>query len=72
MFHDTNIQNAILKNADISVASFKNVLLNGVNMSGVRGIEEAMITSINIGTIDNPMILNNEEAKNWMKAQVDK
>lgn len=72
LFYDTNFQNAILKNADISVASFKNVVLHGADLSGLRGVEEAIISSINIGTLDAPVILREEEAKRWIQSQAEK
>ncbi|WP_152392598.1 pentapeptide repeat-containing protein [Paenibacillus guangzhouensis] len=63
----TDFRNAILTNANISSASFKGTLLKGAELSGITGIEDALIKSINIGTSENPIILEDEEAARWLK-----
>jgi uncharacterized protein YjbI with pentapeptide repeats len=67
LFVETDFRNAILINADIHFATFKGVLLNGAKLTGIRGIEEAFIKSINIGTPEQPVILISEEARKWLQ-----
>ncbi|WP_042473862.1 pentapeptide repeat-containing protein [Bacillus ndiopicus] len=67
LFDETDFRNAVLLNADIRLATFERVLLNGTILTGVRGIEEAFIKSINIGTPEKPIILVKEEALEWMQ-----
>lgn len=67
LFDETDFRNAILINADVRLASFEGVLLNGAKLTGIRGIEEAFIKSINIGTPEQPVILKGEEAKKWLQ-----
>ncbi|GGI11633.1 pentapeptide repeat-containing protein [Gottfriedia solisilvae] len=67
LFDKTDFSNTILINADIRLATFEGVLLNGAKLTGIRGIEEAFIKSINIGTLEQPVILIGEEARNWLK-----
>lgn len=67
LFDETDFRNSILINADIRLATFEGVLLNGAKLSGIRGIEEAFIKSINIGTSEQQVILIGEEAKKWLK-----
>ncbi|MGP3784348.1 pentapeptide repeat-containing protein [Paenibacillus sp. 1A_MP2] len=65
-FYLTDFSWAILENIDISVATFEESLLSGVTLKNIKGIEEAHIKSINIGTLDNPILLKSDEAKKWM------
>ncbi|WP_232699734.1 pentapeptide repeat-containing protein [Brevibacillus daliensis] len=67
LFDETDFRNAILYNADIRLATFERVLLNGAKLTGIRGIEEAFIKSINIGTPEQPNILVGEEARKWLQ-----
>ncbi|MEK4662685.1 pentapeptide repeat-containing protein [Priestia sp. FSL H7-0729] len=64
-FHVTDFRNARLENIDISVSTFKDTLLNGVTLKGIKGIEEAFFQSINIGTPEKPLLLEKEEARRW-------
>ncbi|MFL0375445.1 pentapeptide repeat-containing protein [Paenibacillus amylolyticus] len=64
-FHLTDFRNARLENIDISVSTFKDTLLNGVTLKGIKGIEEAFFQSINIGTPEKPLLLEKEEARRW-------
>ncbi|MFT9820052.1 pentapeptide repeat-containing protein [Lysinibacillus sp. NPDC056185] len=66
-FDEVDFRNAVLLNADIRLATFESVLLNGAILTGIRGIEEAFIKSINIGTQEKPIILTGEEAKKWLQ-----
>ncbi|AIQ19741.1 hypothetical protein H70357_25760 [Paenibacillus sp. FSL H7-0357] len=65
-FYLTDFSNARLENVDISVASFEETLLNGVTLKNITGIEEAHFRSINIGTLENPILLKSEQAKEWV------
>lgn len=66
LFDETDFRNAVLLNADIRLATFESVLLNGAILTGIRGIEEAFIKSINIGSPEHPIILTDEEARKWL------
>ncbi|MDM5280263.1 pentapeptide repeat-containing protein [Paenibacillus silvae] len=65
-FYLTDLSWARLENIDISVATFEETLLNGVTLKNIKGIEEAHIKSINIGTLEKPILLKSDEAKKWM------
>ena len=67
LFDEVDFRHAVLSNADIRLASFEGVLLNGAILTGVRGIEEAFIKSINIGTVEEPILLMGEEAREWLQ-----
>lgn len=67
LFDETDFRNAFLLNADIRLATFEGVLLNGAKLTGIRGIEEAFIKSINIGTPEQPIILGGEDARKWLQ-----
>ena len=67
LFDETDFRNAVLLNADIRLATFERVLLNGAILTGIHGLEEAFIRSINIGTPEKPIILTGEEAKKWLQ-----
>ncbi|MFJ6267105.1 pentapeptide repeat-containing protein [Lysinibacillus xylanilyticus] len=63
----TDFQNANLKNVDISLSAFEGTLLKGTTLVGIKGLEEAFIKSINIGTQENPIILLGEKAREWIQ-----
>ncbi|MGO4527477.1 pentapeptide repeat-containing protein [Paenibacillus sp. 2TAF8] len=63
----TDLRNANMNHADISSASFRETLLQGATLTGLQGIEEAFIKSINIGTLEEPNILLGEEAIKWLQ-----
>ena len=65
-FYLTDFSNARLENVDISMATFEEALLNGVKLKNIEGIEEAHFKSINIGTIQKPILLRLEKAKEWI------
>ncbi|WP_242217401.1 pentapeptide repeat-containing protein [Bacillus cereus group sp. BfR-BA-01380] len=65
-FYLTDFSNARLNNVDISCSRFKEVLLNGVTLKNIKGIEEAHFVSINIGTLEQPILLEQEQAKKWI------
>lgn len=65
-FYLTDFSWARLENIDISVATFEETLLSGVTLKNIKGIEEAHIKSINIGTLEKPILLKSDDAKKWM------
>lgn len=65
-FYLTDFSCARLENVDISVSTFKETLLNGVTLKNIKGIEEAHFESINIGTLEIPILLKSERAKEWV------
>ena len=65
-FYDTDFRKAILINADVSSATFEGVLINGAKLSGIKGILEANIKSIDIGTRENPIIIEGNQAVQWL------
>ncbi|WP_432665100.1 pentapeptide repeat-containing protein [Wukongibacter baidiensis] len=67
-FYLTDFSNARLDNVDISVTTFEETLLNGVTLKNIKGIEEAHFESINIGTLEKPILLKSEEAREWIIA----
>ncbi|WP_411344069.1 pentapeptide repeat-containing protein [Paenibacillus sp. WLX1005] len=67
----TDFRQANLMHVDITVSKFKNVLLQGANLTGMKGIEEADIESINLGTVEEPIMLEGEKAKHWMVEQAN-
>jgi len=66
-FFLTDFRNANLKKADLSLSSFEGTLLKGANLAGIKGLEDAFISSINIGTSENPIILVGEKAREWLQ-----
>lgn len=69
-FYSTDFSNGKINNVDISMSVFEDVLLDNISLKNIRGIDEANFLSINIGTIETPIILKNEEAKNWFKSKI--
>jgi uncharacterized protein YjbI with pentapeptide repeats len=67
LFNETDFRDAVLFNADVRLATFERVLLKGAKLTGVRGLGEAFIKSINIGTPEHPIILLGTEAKQWLQ-----
>lgn len=62
----TDFSNAKLDNIDISGSTFDETLLKGATLRNIKGIEEAHFQSINIGTLENAIILKSEQAKKWI------
>jgi uncharacterized protein YjbI with pentapeptide repeats len=65
LFVKTDFRKAILHNVDVRFSVFKDVLLKGAKLTGLKGLEEAFIESINIGTPESPILLEGEEAREW-------
>ncbi|MCD1261603.1 pentapeptide repeat-containing protein [Paenibacillus athensensis] len=69
LFDETDFREATLNNADVRLATFEGVMLKGARLAGLRGLNEAFIKSINIGTIEDPIMLRDEEARQWLLDQ---
>lgn len=65
-FVSTDFRNATLNNVDISASRFKKTLFNGAILKNIKGIDEAYFHSINIGTLEEPILLEEEQAKKWI------
>lgn len=65
-FSSVDFRNSKLDNANIEDSFFEDVLVKGVSFKNVKGIEKANIISINIGTSEEPITLDNEQAKRWI------
>ena len=55
-----DFRNANLQNVDVSDLTFEKVLFKA-NLEAIRGLDDAFIESINIGSLEEPFFL--EEAK---------
>ena len=65
-FNETDLSHAVLENIDISAAKFEKTILKDITLINIKGIEEAYVESINIGTIEVPILLYLEQAKEWI------
>lgn len=65
-FSSVDFRNSKLDNANIEDSFFEDVLVKGASFRNVRGIENANIISINIGTPEEPITLDKEQAKGWI------
>ncbi|TCW39065.1 pentapeptide repeat protein [Laceyella sacchari] len=65
LFDHSDFREATLQNVDVSGSYFEGVLLKGAKLTGIKGIEEANIKSINIGTPECPILLEGEKARQW-------
>ncbi|SFC83179.1 Pentapeptide repeat-containing protein [Bacillus sp. 491mf] len=65
-FSSTDFSNVRLSNVDISLSRFENTLFSGATLENIKGIEEAFFHSINIGTLEQPILLEREQAKKWV------
>lgn len=48
------------------MATFEETILNGVTLTNIKGIEEAHFESINIDTLEESILLEEEQAKKWI------
>lgn len=58
--------NATFNNIDITAAYFEKTLFNGIVLKDIKGIDKAYFHSINIGTREEPILLEEEQAKKWI------
>jgi len=65
-FSSVDFRDAVLDNANIEDSFFEDVLVKGASFRNVKGIENANIISINIGTPEHPVTLDKEQAKKWI------
>lgn len=68
LFDTVDFRNVTMCNVDISYSSFDAVLVKGISLKNVVGIEKVSSLSINIGDIDKAIILQGEEAVQWLKS----
>jgi len=66
LFDNTDLRDANLSYADVRLSTFEGALLKGATITGMTGLEEAFIKNINIGTYEQPFIIHDEEAKEWL------
>lgn len=65
-FSSVDFRDSKLDNANIEDSFFEDVLVKGASFKNVKGIENANIISINIGTPEEPVTLDKEQAKRWI------
>ena len=65
-----DLRNVIMHDVDVSYSFFDSVLVKGISLKNVVGIEKINSLSINIGDIDNAVILYGIEAIQWLKNSV--
>lgn len=69
-FHKADFRNTVIHNVDVRYASFDEILVQGICLKDVKGIEKVNNISINIGSVGNPKILREQEAVAWLKERV--
>ncbi len=62
-----NFHNARLEDVNIKGTKFNETILNGVSMKKITGFDKAIFKSINIGTAEEPVILEGEQAREWVR-----
>lgn len=62
---ETNFQNATLENINFEWAYFEQVLFKNTKLKNITGIDSIHFVSINIGTVKEPIILEDKQAKEW-------
>ncbi len=62
----TDFRNAFMKSVDISNSVFEETLFRDARLKNIFGIDEAHFISINIGSVEKPIILEGDDAKNWV------
>lgn len=67
LMDSVNFTNVHLTNIDFSGAMIENVLFNDTSFNNLNGLDEAHIKSINIGSVENPVYLKEQEAVLWLK-----
>ena len=70
LFDTVDLRNVIIQNVDVSYSSFHEVLVKGISLKNVIGIEKINRLSINIGDIDKSVILYDIEAIQWLKNNI--
>lgn len=70
LFDTVDLGNVIMQDVDVSNSSFDAVLVKGISLKNVVGIEKINRLSINIGDIDKSVILHGIEAIQWLKNNI--
>ena len=70
LFDNVDLRNVIIHDVDVSYSSFDTVLVKGILLKNVVGIEKINSLSINIGDIDKAVILHGIEAIHWLKNNI--
>lgn len=70
LFDTVDLRNVIMHDVDVSYSSFDAVLVKGISLKNVVGIEKINSLSINIGDIDKAVILHGIEAIQWLKNNI--
>jgi uncharacterized protein YjbI with pentapeptide repeats len=65
---ETDFTDARLDGADVTGCGIRGVRLQGATLHGLRGIEQAQILSIDIGSADAPELLEGDAAVAWLLA----
>ena len=69
---EANFSNSVLENVDFKYAWFKDTILKRVILKKPLNLDEATIKSINIGTLEEPIILKEEQAVQWIVNNINK
>ena len=70
LFDTVDLRNAIISNTDLSFSSFNAVLVKGISLKNIIGVDKITSLSINIGDLDNSVILKEKDAIQWLKNNV--
>lgn len=60
-----DFRNAVIDNVNFEVAGFNQTLFKDVKLKNITGIDSILFVSINIGSIEEPIMLEGDEAKQW-------
>ena len=69
-FDAADLRDAVIRDADVNYSYFENVLVKGIRLKNIRGIENICHLSINIAGVENPKILYGKEAMLWLKGRI--
>ena len=70
LFDSVDLRNVIMQDVDVSYSFFDAVLVKGISLKNVVGIEKINRLSINIGDIEKSVILHDIEAIQWLKNNI--
>lgn len=63
---ETDFSHATLTKADFEFANIEETIFKDVVFKNIINLDKAMVESINIGSLEEPVILEKEEACNWL------
>lgn len=69
-FDMVDLRNTTIFDVDVSYSCFEKILVKGIFLKNIRGIENICNLSINIESIENPKILCGKEAIKWLEDRV--